>query len=231
MCQAARQGGACQNRASVRRSKIEGQVLQALEHELMQPETVAAFVTEFTAEWNRLCAEATSGTAELRRQLTVVELQLQGLIDMMIDGFRAPGLQGRLDALEARKSKLTAAILAAAHRQALPRLHGNLAVTYRGRVTALRAALTEGANAEILEGLRALIDRVLAHPPSEVGTPRLELIGHLSAMLEASGAPPGLTAGLSLGGDKRKSPAAHASGVCSESGNAGTGFEPVTFRL
>ena len=71
---------------------------------------------------------------------------------MMIDGFRAPGLQGRLDALEARKSELTTSIQAGDRRQALPRLHGNLAVTYRGRVTALRAALTEGANAEILRG-------------------------------------------------------------------------------
>jgi site-specific DNA recombinase len=231
VCQAARQGGACQNRGSVRRSKIEGQVLQALEHELMQPEMVAAFVTEFTAEWNRLCAEATSGTAELRRELTSVERQLQGLIDMMIDGFRAPGLQGRLDALEARKSELTAFIQAGDRRQALPRLHGNLAVTYRERVAALRAALTEGAGAEIIEALRGLVDRVLVHPASEKGKPRLELVGHLSALLEASGAPAMLTAGLSLNGEKRKTPPASAGGVCSESGDAGTGFEPVTFRL
>jgi site-specific DNA recombinase len=108
VCQAARRGGACQNRASVRRNRIEDQVLQALQHELMQPEMVATFVAEFTAEWSRLCAEATSGTAALRRELAGVERQLQGLIDMMIDGFRAPGLQGRLDGFEARKSELRA---------------------------------------------------------------------------------------------------------------------------
>ena len=140
----------------------------------------------------------------------------------MIDGFRAPGLQGRLDALEGRKAELTASIQAGDRRQALPRLHGNLAVTYRERIAALRAALLEDAGTEILEALRGLVDRVLVHPASEKGEPRLELVGHLSALLEASGAPAMLTAGLSLGVGTRKTPPAGACGVCSESGDAGT---------
>jgi site-specific DNA recombinase len=206
-------------------------VLQALQHELMQPEMVATFVAEFTAEWRRLCAEATSGTAALRRELAGVERQLQGLIDMIIDGFRAPGLQGRLDGFEARKSELSASIQAGDRRRALPRLHSNLAVTYRERVAALRTALMEGAGAEILETLRGLVDRVLVHPALEAGRVHIELVGHLSALLEASGAPATLTAGLSLGDRTRKTSVAGAAGVCSESDDAGTGFRLWRTRI
>jgi len=75
-----------------------------------------------------------------------------------------------------------------------------------------------------------LIDRVEISPPTdgEPG-PRIELIGHLTALLRAAGvggmpldynakSPPELTDGLVLF-------------LRSQSGDAGTGFEPVTFRL
>ena len=72
----------------------------------MHPDLVAAFVAEFTTEWNRLRADASSGLREVRRELTTVERQLEGLIAMMIDGFRAGSLQERLDQLEASKTRL-----------------------------------------------------------------------------------------------------------------------------
>ena len=230
-CRAVRQGGACTNKTTVRRSQIEARVLQALEQGLMQPDLVAAFVGEFTAEWNRLRAEASYGLHEVRRELAGVERQLQGLIDMMIDGFRAAGLQDKLNQFEARKAELTAAVMAGEQGNSLPRLHGNLAETYRLRVGALREALAAGGNIEILEALRALVDRVLVHPSVGDAAPPLELIGHLSALLEVSGAPLEMIAGLSLAVGQRKTPPAAADGVCSESLDAGTGFEPVTFRL
>ena len=101
-------------------------MLEALETRLMQPELVAAFVAEFTAEWNRLRAEASAGLIGQRRALEQVEQKLTGLIDMMIDGFRAPGLQARLDEMERHKQTLIASIASAEAGPVLPRLHGNL---------------------------------------------------------------------------------------------------------
>ena len=223
-CHTVRQGGACTNKTTVRRSLIEARVLQALERGLMQPDLVAAFVGEFTAEWNRLRAEASSGLHEVRRELASVERQLQGLIDMMIDGFRAPGLQDKLIQFEARKSELTTAVVAGEQGNSLPRLHGDLSETYRLRVGALREALAAGGNTEILEALRALVDRVLVHSSVNDAAEPLELIGHLSALLEVSGAPREMVGGLSLALEQRKTPPAAADGVCSESLDAGTGF-------
>ena len=68
-------------------------------------------------------------------------------------------------------------------------LHPGLAEVYRTRVAHLRAQLPTSAPPEVREALRALIARVKIHPP-EVGEagPRIELIGHLAALLRAGGA-------------------------------------------
>jgi hypothetical protein len=65
-CSAARRQGMCGNRRGIRRGALEKLILDALRTRLMQPEHVATFNAEFTAEWNRLQAcPATSGTDPL----------------------------------------------------------------------------------------------------------------------------------------------------------------------
>jgi hypothetical protein len=130
--------GPCDNKVRLRRDRLEAEVLEALETRLMQPELVAAFVAELTVEWNRLRAEASAGLIGQRRALEQVEQKLTGLIDMMIDGFRAPGLQARLDEMERHKQTLIASIASAEAGPVLPRLHGNLPEVYRNKVAKLR---------------------------------------------------------------------------------------------
>ncbi len=82
----------------------------------------------------------------------------------------------------------------------------------------LREALDREGSTEVREALRALIARVDVHAD------RMELTGELSALLRAGGwaqndeSP---SAGMAEG----------LSAVCSTKMDAGTGFEPVTFRL
>src|SRR5689334_2027059 len=97
-------GAAGSNRTRVRRSRLEAQVLDALGRDLMQPQAVAVFVAEFTAEWNRLQAGISAGSEGKRRELQTVNRKLDELFDAIEDGLRSPGLQARLDALEARKA-------------------------------------------------------------------------------------------------------------------------------
>jgi site-specific DNA recombinase len=189
----------------------------------MEPELVAAFVAEFAAEWNRLRAEASAGLIGRRRELEAVERKLVGLIDEIADGLRKPGLLCRLDELEQRKQDLRSEIMAAEAGPELPRLHRNLAEVYRAKVARLRVAFLADGGTETLEAARSLIDRVEVHPPAEPGgKPRLELLGELSMMLRlASGA-------------QQKGPELNGLGpgvMSSVKGDAGTGFEPVTFRL
>jgi site-specific DNA recombinase len=97
---------------------------------------------------------------------------------------------------------------------ATPALHPNLSEVYRAKVKSLRTEMQRSASPEIREALRELVSRVEVHPGGADGTVhRIELIGHLGALLRASGA---------------DVPAMFVSSVKVD---AGTGFEPVTFRL
>ena len=58
-CSAARRKGTCKNHRGIRRGVLEQLILDALKHNLMQPELVAEFIRAFTVEWNRLAAAQT----------------------------------------------------------------------------------------------------------------------------------------------------------------------------
>jgi len=217
-CPTADRRGAWTNRARVRRGPLEAQVLAALGSELMRPEVVADFVTELTAEWNRLRAEASAGLADKRAELDRVRAQLERLVDALAEGAPVSSVRLRMEALEARQTALQEEIDAASKSAELPRLHGNLPQVYREKVERLREALAAEGGPEIVEAIRALIDRVEVHPPRDGSRePRIELVGHLAAMLQAAGlegplnakSPPGVPDGLDVFG-------------CSELGDAGT---------
>ena len=194
----------------------------------MQPEHVAEFVTEYTAEYNRLNSERSAALASHKRELESVTRKLDGLIDAIAEGMRAPGLQQKLDTLEARKVELTRLIETAGI--SLPLLHPNLAETYRERVTDLHAALTrEDGGTAALEAVRALIERVDVSPPdgdAPRSLPKIVLTGAIAAMVGLALEPGSRTSKAALCG-------AGVSGLFASSVMvvAGTGFEPVTFRL
>jgi site-specific DNA recombinase len=207
-CKAAERQGTCTNKVRIRRSRVEAEVLEALGTRLMEPDAVATFVAEFTAEWNRLSAESGDRVSLRRRELDQVERQLNGLIDAIADGLRAPGLQDRLDALGARREALRGELAALEARQSAPRLHPNLSEVYRSRVARLREGIEAQGDREVPEAARTLIARVEVHPPREAGDrPRLELLGELSALLAAAGvegvggnakSPPTIAGGLDV---------------------------------
>ena len=224
-CNAARRQGVCANRASMRRGVLDALILGALETELMQPEHVAIFVAEFTAEWNRLQAGHAASRSGLDREMVQIERKLDGLIEAIADGLRAPGLQAKLDALESRRAELTR-LLAEAVSPA-PRLHPNLAEIYRAKVAALADALGQDNTDGALELVRGLIERVTLTPAAGGGF-EIELVGAIAAMVRL---------GLALGTNDNSGTVGSAAGLGSDLflGSvkvvAGIGFEPMTFRL
>jgi hypothetical protein len=147
----------------------------------MAPELVKEFIAEFHREVNRLSRNREIDSGLQRRELEEVNRKLRGLIEAIAEGLRAPGLQAKLDELEHRKIALEAE-LAAAPPSAL-RLHPNLAEIYRRKVADLQAALADSkGQAEALEILRGLIERVVLHP-AEKGF-EIELVGEIAAMVD-----------------------------------------------
>jgi site-specific DNA recombinase len=222
-CTTARKQGACTNGRGIRRQTLESLILDALRHRLMAPELVATFVDAFISEWNRSVAETSSGRDDAARELARVERKLTGLIDAIAEGFRAKGLQGQLDELETRRASLTARL--EAQPPTPPRLHPNLTQVYRDKIARLHDALQSGPDAqEALEAVRRLIDRIVLTPAAEGKGFEIELIGEIATMVR-----------LGLTNERAVSrPDSAADQVLFERSVkvvAGTGFEPVTFRL
>lgn len=90
--------------AVVPRPLLEILILDALRHNLMRPELVAEFVRAFSEETDRARRAAELQVEARRRELGEVARKLDGPVEAMAEGSRAPGLQAKLDALESRKA-------------------------------------------------------------------------------------------------------------------------------
>ncbi len=182
-CSAARRFGICKNHRGIRRGVLEGLILDALKQNLMHPDLVAEFVKEFHAEINRRSRDAELLLGAKRRELEETRRKLGGLIEAIADGFRAPGLQAKLDELEHRKILLEAEIDSAP--AAAPRLHPNLAEIYRKKVGSLRDALADPeTRSEAIEILRGLIERIVISAAGDGFT--IELVGEIAHMVRLS---------------------------------------------
>ena len=211
-CSTNRNKGICDNRLSMRRDVIEAAVLCGLKEHLMHPDLVAAFIEEFTTEFNRLAASNDGDKARQQVELDRVTREITRLIEAIKSGVPGEAVKDEINALETQKTDLTAKLDAGPPPQ--PRLHPNIAQVYRDKVAHLVDALNdEGTRAEASEAIRALIDEVRLVPKD--GTLKIELYGELAAL-------------LSLGQNKHpraKDPGVQVTLV------AGAGFEPATFRL
>ena len=162
-CSAARGSGTCSNRQSIRRAALEALILDGLRQRLMAPELVEEFIRAFQKEINLQRREDDALRDAKRRELADVKRKLDGLIEAIAEGLRAPGLQQRLDELEARRTEIEQSL--AASPTAPVRLHPNLAQVYRRQVEQLQHALNHPEiRDEAMQVLRGLIEQVSIGP-------------------------------------------------------------------
>jgi site-specific DNA recombinase len=147
----------------------------------MAPELVEEFIQAFQKEINLQRREHDSLRDAKIRELADVKRKLDGLIEAIADGLRAPGLQQRLDELEARRIDIEESLIAG---PATPvRLHPNLAQIYRRQMERFQEALNEPEiRDEALQILRGLIEHV-SIGPAENGF-EVELVGEIAKMVE-----------------------------------------------
>ena len=155
--------------------------------------------------------------SRLEAERKATKRKLEGLYDAIADGLRSPGLNERLVELESRVAAIDEELGRPA--PAPVRLNPNLSELYRRKVTELAITLSDPAIAQpAREVIRGLIEHVAVR--WDDGQPVIILDGALTALI-------GLT-------QNAKSPASARLGgldLSSVKVVAGTGFEPVTFRL
>ncbi len=190
-CSTARKKGAaaCTNMAVIKQKDLEGRVLSALEHHLMDEEAVRIFCEEYAAERNRLQATRAAGRAELERELKQVSTDHKKLVDAIIAGVPAEQVKDRMIELDARRKDLERQLSTSPAPDPI-RIHPGMAQTYRARISQLIAGLSEAERMdEAKEALRALIEKVELVPfsteESQTGKPGLaiHLHGALASLL------------------------------------------------
>lgn len=179
-CAGARDRGICHNHLRAHRMTVERSVLAGLQTHLMRPDLVKIFIREFNAELARVSAASDRGEALKRQELDQVVRGIYGIIEAIKAGLRSPTMTAELAALEARKQDLEASVIQPPAPK--PRIHPNLANTYRDKITDLHAALSrDDARAEAADILRELIEEVRLVPEQE--RLQIELRGDLAAIL------------------------------------------------
>ena len=179
-CSNARNRGTCDNLLTIRRDVVEASVLEGLKRHLMHPDLVREFIAEYHAELNRRSAGRDREQQRLKAELARVERQIAEIIAAIKDGLRTASMREELEALEAKRTALKAAIETAPAPS--PRLHPKLAELYRQKIADLHVALNaEETRAEAAEALRQLIEEIRLVP--EESTLQIELRGDLAAIL------------------------------------------------
>jgi site-specific DNA recombinase len=204
----------CSARKGVRRSVLDGVVLDLLKTRLMQPDAVAAFVKDHAELSNSQNADRAQERQRLEAEQKTLKRKLEGLYDAIAEGVRSPGLKEKFLDLEARAASLGAELDRPA--PAPVRLNPNLSELYWRKATELAITLAEPAIARpAREVVRSLIER--ASVTWEEGQAIVALDCALTALIELA--------------QNAKDPAEAGPSGSSLDLVAGAGFEPAAFRL
>ncbi|WBO24517.1 recombinase family protein [Sphingomonas abietis] len=211
----------CDNNRTIAREVIEARVLDGLRDKLMAPEIAAEAVRAYVEETNRLNHARRAASATNKAELAQVVKAIEGLVSMAEQGLGSRALVDKLLALEAQEDAIRARMDAAP--VDTPDIHPNIAEIYRRKVERLAEALNHPAERdEAADAIRSLIEKVTLTPGPKRGAVNATLHGEFGAILE--------WVERRERSENDNTPGAFASGV-SVSVVAGTGFEPVTFRL
>ncbi len=217
--------GACDNSRTITRVSLEDRVLAGLKDRLMAPDMVDEAIRSFVEETNRLNHAQRADRSATESKLAKIKKSKADIVDAIENGRYSETLMDRLLDLEAEEKVLKAAMAEAP--ADVPDIHPNIAGIYAKKVERLAEALNRPEDRdEAADAIRGLIDRVTLTPGAKRGEVHVTLQGEFGAILEW------------LGARERKearnddSPGACAAGLgVSSKMVAGTGFEPVTFRL
>jgi hypothetical protein len=219
--------GTCDNPRTILRDRLLGRVLAGIKDRLLAPDLVDQFVATFVAEVNAANSQRGNRQALLIQQKAKVERQIRNMLELIKEGHGTPAMVAELRVTEHRLEELSGQIAAEHHPEAVPVLHPNLPELYRRRVEALEVSLADPSTClAATEALRGLIDAIQIHPGERRGELAVSLRGDLAAFLRSSDEDGVAATKVGL---------RRAVNGCSVdvmgSLDAGTGFEPVTFRL
>ena len=217
-CAGQKERGTCSNTVSVRKEPLERATLAVLQHRLLTEDHARLFGEEFRREVARITNATTHRDQASVDRLAVVRREIDNLAANMLTGVLSPTLLKLLSGREAENASPEARLSDAATDRptatVLP--HPVLLQRFEEKVGRLIETLNdEAVRTEAAEILSTLIESVTIYPNGEQG-PEAEVVAKVSDL-------------IAWATNDNAAPRGGAS--CSMAVVAGTGFEPVTFRL
>ncbi|WP_119084620.1 recombinase family protein [Altererythrobacter sp. B11] len=182
-CSAAKGKGTCDNKHSIRRDVLDQLVLDALKHELMQPDLFAEFCDEFTREVNRIRASAGSSITIVKAEIKKIDHDLDMLLNLILRGGVADKINAKMIALEARKKDLEVEL--AQSEAPPPMLHPNMAIHYHRQLKGLHEAISDMDEASRLQArdiLHSMLQSIAISPDGESHT-KVDIRGDLAGII------------------------------------------------
>jgi site-specific DNA recombinase len=208
--------GTCSNGRTIERLGLERRVLEGLSDRLLAPEAAAVAMRAYTEELNRRNQARRASAVADRQALAALDKAGKEIVTAIENGRFSQMLMDRLLDIEAKQAILREKLAQAD--EPPPDMHPNVSELLRRKVERLAEALNHPDDRrEAAEALRTVIAGITLRP----GPGRSELYATLHGDL-------GVILGW-LGSKANKAPS--ETGPCMSSVVAGTGFEPVTFRL
>lgn len=163
-CARRKESGDCINNRTIMTAPLERRVIAAITSDLLQPETVAAYVEEY----HRAMAEAArlknAGRADRQHELGRLNARCQQLAEAIAQGGNIPELLALLKTATAERDAIAADLASNAPAQPI-KLHPAAATRYRQTIEALATTSKPGTlSPELATSLRACIAQVTASP-------------------------------------------------------------------
>ncbi|WP_422120100.1 recombinase family protein [Hyphomonas polymorpha] len=223
-CSAHREKGTCSNNRTILSTEIEARVMQGLKRAMLHPEAQKAAAREFHEELVR--QQKANGTERFRLEKEIAEAsrRIDRIVDAIADGVATASLKERLVDLETEKLDKQAA-LASLGAEPKVAVHPNAGELYAKLIGSLVEVISDpSADAdEVRTILRQAVRRIHLTPRPDAPGYDILIKGDLAALLQSSD--------QKVHENQKKTPGSVSGTGGSLMVGAGTGFEPVTFRL
>ena len=217
-CAGQKERGSCSNTVSVRKGPLETATLSILQHQLLTEDHARLFAEEFQRELARLTSTSARQDQSIIDRLAVVTREIDTLAANMLAAVASPALLKLLGDRESEKARLEKQLSmpTAVAPSATILSHPAVQQLFKEKVSWLREALdAETVRGEAAEILSTLIESVTIYPHGRDG-PEAEVVAKVADLVAFA----------------TNDNAAREGGMSSSMVVvAGTGFEPVTFRL
>lgn len=183
-CSRYRLGNACSNNRNISTRQFERRVLANLKANMLTPDAVAAYVSEYRRDFASQSAALKRDRARVERQLAEVTRKLQRMVDAFASGgSEFVEIRDMLSAAKAEKERLSQELSNIAAIPAVLALHPRLDEQYRRQIEELETALSvPEAALEAVPRARSLIARVIVSPAVERGV-RIQVIRQLDQVV------------------------------------------------